>query len=76
MSVDRIPASAGSQTLAIHAGEQPDPVTGASSPNLVMSTTFETDPDVSFSAEDFGEAFTPELREQEERMRRQSAAGS
>lgn len=55
MGVDRIPASAGSQTLAIHAGEQPDPVTGASSPNLVMSTTFETDPDVSFSAEDFGE---------------------
>ena len=27
-----------------------------------------------FTAEDFGEAFTPELREQEERMRAQSAA--
>jgi len=48
----------GLQTLAIHAGEQPDPLTGASSPNLVMSTTFVVDPDVSFSAEDFG-ADTP-----------------
>jgi len=45
----------GLQTLAIHAGEQPDPITGASAPNLVMSTTFVVDPDVSFSAEDFGE---------------------
>jgi glutathione S-transferase len=27
-----------------------------------------------FSAEDFGEAFTPELREQEERLRAQAAA--
>ena len=30
----------GVQTRAIHAGESPDPVTGASAPNLVMSTTF------------------------------------
>jgi methionine-gamma-lyase len=30
----------GPSTRAIHAGEAPDPVTGASSPNLVMSTTF------------------------------------
>ena len=29
-----------------------------------------------FEAEDFGEAFTPELREQEERLRRQVASGS
>jgi len=43
-------------TRAIHAGEAPDPVTGASAPNLVMSTTFVTDPGASFSAEDFGEA--------------------
>jgi methionine-gamma-lyase len=30
----------GLRTRAIHAGEGPDPVTGASAPNLVMSTTF------------------------------------
>ena len=30
----------GMRTRAIHAGEGPDPVTGASAPNLVMSTTF------------------------------------
>jgi methionine-gamma-lyase len=30
----------GVRTRAIHAGEGPDPVTGASAPNLVMSTTF------------------------------------
>ncbi|MDF1823201.1 MAG: PLP-dependent aspartate aminotransferase family protein [Verrucomicrobiales bacterium] len=41
----------GIQTLAIHAGEHPDPVTKASSPNLVMSSTFLADPDASFSAE-------------------------
>lgn len=46
--------TAGIQTLAIHAGERPDPVTGASAPNLVMSTTFVTDPDISFSAEELG----------------------
>lgn len=30
----------GIQTRAVHAGEGPDPHTGASAPNLVMSTTF------------------------------------
>ena len=30
----------GTRTRAVHAGESPDPTTGASSPNLVMSTTF------------------------------------
>ena len=30
----------GPNTLAVHAGEVPDPVTGASAPNLVMSSTF------------------------------------
>jgi len=34
------PTPLGLQTIAIHAGEQPDPTTGASAPNLVMSTTF------------------------------------
>lgn len=42
-------------TRAIHAGEAPDPVTNASSPNIVMSTTYLADTDISFSAEDFGE---------------------
>jgi methionine-gamma-lyase len=39
------------RTLAVHAGEAPDPVTRASSPNLVMSTTFVADADAAFSAE-------------------------
>ncbi|CAN5842758.1 aminotransferase class I/II-fold pyridoxal phosphate-dependent enzyme [soil metagenome] len=41
----------GVRTQAIHAGEQPDPTTGASAPNLVMSTTFIADPDANFSVE-------------------------
>lgn len=40
----------GMQTLAIHAGEKTDPGTGASSPNLVMSSTFAVDEEISFSA--------------------------
>jgi methionine-gamma-lyase len=44
----------GFATRAIHAGEAPDPTTGASAPNIVMSTTFVTEADASFSAEDFG----------------------
>ncbi len=38
-------------TRAVHAGEAPDPITGASSPNLVMSSTFVADPGVNFSVE-------------------------
>jgi len=45
----------GPQTLAIHAGEAPDPITKASSPNLVMSTTFVVDADTGFSVENFQE---------------------
>jgi len=41
------------RTEAIHAGESPDPVTGASAPSIVMSTTFIADAGASFSAEDF-----------------------
>jgi methionine-gamma-lyase len=48
-------AELGVGTQAIHAGEYPDPVTGASAPNLVMSTTFVVDPAVSFSAEDIND---------------------
>jgi len=40
----------GPRTLAIHAGEHPDAVTGASSPNIVMSTTFVKDKPEGFSA--------------------------
>ncbi len=40
----------GPQTLAIHAGEHPDPATGASSPNIVMSSTFVTEKPEGFSA--------------------------
>ncbi len=40
----------GPQTLAIHAGEAPDPTTGASAPSLVMSSTFVVDEEISFSA--------------------------
>jgi methionine-gamma-lyase len=43
------------RTIAIHAGEFPDPVTKASAPSIVMSTTFIADPNISFSAEDFGD---------------------
>jgi len=39
------------RTLAVHAGEKPDPCTKASSPNLVMSTTFKAEGDSSFSVE-------------------------
>jgi cystathionine beta-lyase/cystathionine gamma-synthase len=41
----------GIQTKAIHAGEIPDPHTRASSPNIVMSTSFLTDADAPFSPE-------------------------
>ncbi|MBT8433455.1 MAG: PLP-dependent aspartate aminotransferase family protein, partial [Gammaproteobacteria bacterium] len=40
----------GVQTLSIHAGEKPDPTTGASAPSLVMSSTFVVDEEISFSA--------------------------
>jgi len=44
----------GFNTRAIHAGEGPDPASGASAPSIVMSTTFVTKAGASFSAEDFG----------------------
>jgi len=44
------PAAVGPRTLAIHAGEAPDPETGASGPNIVMSSTFVTDKPEGFSA--------------------------
>jgi methionine-gamma-lyase len=57
MSVSK-PSLPGIETVAIHAGEKPDPVTRASAPNLVMSSTFVADPTTEFSVENLG-ADTP-----------------
>jgi cystathionine beta-lyase/cystathionine gamma-synthase len=43
-------ADKGIQTLSIHAGEAPDPMTGASTPSLVMSSSYVVDEEISFSA--------------------------
>jgi cystathionine beta-lyase/cystathionine gamma-synthase len=51
-------ADKGIQTLSIHAGEDPDPTTGASTPALAMSSTFVVDEEVSFSANNL-DADTP-----------------
>ncbi|SNT33847.1 trans-sulfuration enzyme family protein [Tropicimonas sediminicola] len=48
--------SRGPMTLAIHAGEGPDPSTGASAPPLHMSSTFVTDQVAGFSAHDLEDA--------------------
>ena len=45
----------GLRTTAIHAGEAPDPTTGASAPNLVMSTTYAVEQPMGFSIHAFGE---------------------
>lgn len=66
----------GSSTLAIHAGERPDEITGASSPNIVMSTTFVTDTETDFSAQGMeeGEAWVytrwgnPTIHQLEEKL--------
>lgn len=42
----------GLSTTAIHAGEAPDPVTGASAPNIVMSSTYVVEEPAGFSAHD------------------------
>ena len=41
------------RTRAIHAGEKPDISTGASSPNIVMSSTFAHDEPLGFSINSF-----------------------
>ena len=38
------------ETIAVHAGHQPDPLTGAVTPSISLSTTFERKPDLSFPA--------------------------
>ena len=45
----------GMRTTAIHAGEAPDPATGASAPNIVMSSTYVVDEPAGFSAHDLTE---------------------
>lgn len=45
----------GVRTAAIHAGTPANPLTGASAPDLVMSTTFVIEPGISFSADDMSE---------------------
>ena len=44
----------GQQTTAIHAGEGPDPTTGASAPPIHMSSTYVVDEPAGFSAHDLG----------------------
>lgn len=53
--MENINRPTGIQTLAVHSGEEPDPATGASAPNLVMSTTFIAEPDATFSVEGMGD---------------------
>jgi cystathionine beta-lyase/cystathionine gamma-synthase len=55
MSQKNFETKRGLQTTAVHAGELPDPATGASAPNLVMSTTYATDAAAGFSAHDLEE---------------------
>ncbi|MEM8804187.1 MAG: aminotransferase class I/II-fold pyridoxal phosphate-dependent enzyme, partial [Pseudomonadota bacterium] len=55
MSKKNTPLDGGPQTTAVHAGEFPDPATGASAPNLVMSSTYVTEEAAGFSAHDLGE---------------------
>ncbi|MDX1710191.1 MAG: PLP-dependent aspartate aminotransferase family protein [Rhodovibrionaceae bacterium] len=45
----------GARTRAVHAGERPDPETGASAPNIVMSTTFGVDTPLGFSGKTMDE---------------------
>ena len=45
----------GLNTRAVHAGERPNPTTGASAPDLVMSTTFVMDQPAGFSINAFDE---------------------
>lgn len=49
--MNKLPDNARPRTIAVHGGETPDPVTRASTPNLVMSSSFIAEPDAAFSAE-------------------------
>jgi cystathionine beta-lyase/cystathionine gamma-synthase len=45
----------GLSTIAIHAGDEPNPLTGASAPDIVMSSTYVVKEKAGFSAHDLGE---------------------
>ena len=70
------PGQWGAKTSAVHAGEHVDPVTRASSPNLVMSATFAPEEVTGFSARNRGdyEGFlyarvsNPTVRQLEEKL--------
>lgn len=49
------PIARGRQTQAIHGGERPDAVTGASAPSLTLSSTFVVDQAQGFSAHDMSD---------------------
>jgi methionine-gamma-lyase len=57
MSKKKLPPAnmSGIRTKAIHAGDMPDPVTGASAPNIVMSSTYVSEEAAGFSAHDLNE---------------------
>lgn len=40
------------KTISVHAGEQADPSTGATVPNISMATSYRSDPEAGFSVED------------------------
>ncbi len=69
-------ASWGAETLAVHAGEFVDPVTRASSPNLVMSSTFAPEEVTGFSARDeqdyegyvYARVSSPTVRQLEDKL--------
>ena len=64
------------ETLAVHAGEPVDPVTRASSPNLVMSSTFAPETVTGFSARDeqgyegfvYGRVSSPTVKQLEQKL--------
>ncbi len=66
----------GLRTRAVHAGESPDPETGASAPNIVMSSTFVPEEPQRFSAtnQDFNSPYiysrwgNPSVRQLEEKL--------
>jgi methionine-gamma-lyase len=74
----------GEQTKAVHAGEYPDPITKASAPNIVMSTTYVVDADTTFSVEGLEEddawIYTrwgnPTIRQLEEKLAVLEGAGA
>ncbi len=69
-------AYSGTRTTAIHAGEMPDPITGASAPNIVMSSTYVSEEPAGFSAHDltaespflYGRWANPSVRSLEKKL--------